>query len=163
LSPESHPRSAPGSGLEEIFLALHDLGLVYRRLMSGGRGISACQGRTLSPLGVGLLYHLARHGARSPSELAVEMAMARPNLTALVRELAGLGLVDQRRAESSRRRSLVELSPEGREMLERARAVHLEYFTDMLGRLDARDLRALGAGARSVSAILGKLVPHAEA
>lgn len=135
--------------------------MVYRRLMTGVRTEGAPPGESLSPLAVGLLYHLARHGGRSPSDLAQEMAMARPNVTALVRELARQGLVARRSGGAGRgRRSVVELSASGQDAVARLRRTHLEYFTAMLSRLGAGDLHTLGESARNVSEILGKLAPE---
>jgi DNA-binding MarR family transcriptional regulator len=78
-------------------------------------------------LGVGedelaALLHLAHHGGASQRELAAATTLSRSGAAAMVQRLEHHGLVHRRGDPGDRRRRLVELSPAGRERLQRAYA-----------------------------------------
>jgi MarR family transcriptional regulator, lower aerobic nicotinate degradation pathway regulator len=56
----------------------------------------------------------------------------------VVDELERAGLVERRRADADRRRSVLRLTPKGRRLLARADALAGRIEDDLLGHLDAR-------------------------
>ena len=66
-----------------------------------------------------------------------------PIMVAVVDELERKGLAERRRSERDRRRSVVQLTDEGREMLERADRVADDVMAEVLGSIDAEERAAL--------------------
>jgi DNA-binding MarR family transcriptional regulator len=79
----------------------------------------------------------------SQQELARLMAKAPPIMVAAVDSLEERGLVVRRRAPNDRRRSVVEVTDAGREMLARADAIGERVIADLFGALDADERAAL--------------------
>jgi DNA-binding MarR family transcriptional regulator len=88
----------------------------------------------------------------SQQELARLMAKAPPLMVAVVDELERKGLVARRRSRRDRRRSVVELTDDGRAMLARADAVADEVTAELFGALDADERAALHQSLRRAMA-----------
>ena len=86
---------------------------------------------------------LATDEPESQQELARLMGKAPPIMVAVVDELERKGLVARRRSERDRRRSVVELTEEGRAMLQRADALADEVMAELFGSIDADERAAL--------------------
>jgi len=104
----------------------------------------------------GVLLHLGRspHGIRPISELIAATAFTGGGVTRLVDRIEQAGYVERRACPNDRRVTFVGLTERGRELLERASAVHVhgiqEHLVNMVG---AADLERLDA-------ILAKVAPH---
>lgn len=85
------------------------------------------------PAGFRILSVLDEHGALGVTALAVADRCSQPTMSAAVAELAAQGLVTKSPDPRDARRSLVELSPEGREQLTRVRA---SYGATVAARVD---------------------------
>jgi DNA-binding MarR family transcriptional regulator len=76
------------------------------------------------------------------------MGKAPPLIVGTVDELEDMGLVARRRSQRDRRRSVVELTEAGREMLARADAVADAVVTEILGALSPEERQGLRATLR---------------
>jgi len=94
-----------------------DLRVVISRLI---RRLRAEYGFSISHLGV--LGRLDREGARTASALAFAERVKPQSMAQTVSELSGEGLVTRRPDPDDGRQTLIELTPLGRETLERERA-----------------------------------------
>jgi DNA-binding MarR family transcriptional regulator len=87
--------------------ALHHRREVRRRLRVGDEELSA-------------LLHLAHHGGVMQQQLAAATSLSRSGAGAMLQRLEERGYVQRRTDTSDRRLRLVELSPAGREAIDRA-------------------------------------------
>ncbi len=86
------------------------------------------------------------------SELADSVLLSRSGLTRLVDRLERDGLLRRQRCEEDQRGWFAEITDEGRELFERARATHLDGVRErFLSRLTSDDQRALAAIWEKVS------------
>ncbi len=105
-------------------------------------------GRELRPLGLsqagGLVLGVLRdHGAMTPSELGERLIVSRATVTGLVDSLERRGFVRRTPHEADRRRSLVELTEEGRQVLARLRPLVHDSERRWLSGLTDAELREL--------------------
>jgi DNA-binding MarR family transcriptional regulator len=118
--------------------------LVYR----AGIEVLARGEEALADLGIDgreytALAILATDQPESQQELARLMGKPPPIMVAVVDELERKGLAERRRSERDRRRSVVQLTDEGRVMLERGDRVADEVMAEVLGSIDAEERAAL--------------------
>src|ERR671910_2978965 len=78
-------------------------------------------GTDLSPSLTAALATIERHGALTPSELAVRERVQRPTVTRFVCRLEELGLVTRAADPTDRRSALITITPAGRALLAGAR------------------------------------------
>jgi DNA-binding MarR family transcriptional regulator len=128
--------------------------LVYR----AGIEILARGEQALQELGIDgrdytTLAVLATDQPDSQQELARLMGKAPPLIVAVVDELEARGLVARRRSERDRRRTVVELTDAGREMLARADAIADRLTAELFGALSADERDALHATLRRAMAV----------
>ena len=103
--------------------------------------------RAFAPLGLndgdfGLLATLRRAGAPfqlTPTDLARHRMMTSGGMTAAIDRLARKGLVVRLPNPHDRRGNLVQLTDEGRELVDRAMAVHAESEHRLVGGLDSSE------------------------
>lgn len=79
----------------------------------------------------------------APSEIAEHSGVTRATVTGLVRQLEDQGYVARRDDPADRRRSLVELTPAGRALIEGVLPRHLAHIGSLLEGLDRGELRTL--------------------
>ena len=101
--------------------------------------------RTLSLTGASTLATLERTGPRRLTDLAVTEDVTQPSMTALVGQLADLGLAERRRDPTDARVVLVALTPAGRQHLRALRRASASVLTGLIDKLDAQEARALRA------------------
>jgi DNA-binding MarR family transcriptional regulator len=105
--------------------------------------------RALAPCGIdgrelGVLFGLAGHEPASQLQVAGRLGIDRTTMVALLDTLAGKGLVSRAPHPQDRRRNVIELTPAGQRVLERAAAASDEAERQFLATLDpqaAHDLR----------------------
>jgi len=105
-------------------------------------------GRLLRPLGVssagGLVLGLLRdHGPMSPSTIGDELIVTRATVTGLVDSLERRGLVRRTANPSDRRSLIVEITPEGLQVLAQVRAAVHPQERDWMSALSDAELRRL--------------------
>jgi DNA-binding MarR family transcriptional regulator len=96
---------------------------------------------------------LATDQPESQQELARLMGKAPPIIVAAVDGLEAKGLVARRRSSRDRRRSVVEVTDAGREMLARADVIAESVIADIFGALSAEERHALHDTLRRAMAV----------
>ncbi|MFE5294843.1 MarR family winged helix-turn-helix transcriptional regulator [Streptomyces sp. NPDC056632] len=108
--------------------------LSFRGELTGARIRAAVAVAGLHPRNAMTLMHLAP-GATSQRELAAVMEVDPSQLVAILNELESDGLCERRRDPADRRRHIVEITPAGRDALERVdaavSAAERELFGDL--------------------------------
>jgi DNA-binding MarR family transcriptional regulator len=105
-------------------------------------------GERLAPLGLhqrqaGMLLRLAAHEGRSQQALAGLLGINATRMVFLADELERLGLLERRRNPADRRSHALYLTPAGRAMVERLRAVIAEHEDRMGAGLSAAEREQL--------------------
>jgi len=114
--------------------------LVDRRLAEIGREV----GLSGSPFKVMLALLRSRPEHQlSPGQLAREGGLTSGTMTALIDQLEGRGLVERHPDPLDRRALLVRLTPEGRQLIERAHQAYLIEERELLRVFDAREREQL--------------------
>jgi MarR family transcriptional regulator, lower aerobic nicotinate degradation pathway regulator len=88
-----------------------------------------------------VLHHLEAQGPASQRDLAMALRIQPSNLVALLDQLERRELLDRRPDPADRRRHRVELTPAGRQIVERAREATKRAESDLLGPLSASERR----------------------
>jgi len=112
--------------------------------------VAALQGTGLSPKSFGALVVLEAEGPLSQGRLAARQGIDRTTMVAVVDELERAGAVRRRRDERDRRAYALELTDEGRALLERARGAVEDAERRFLEPLPAADRRALKRALRTL-------------
>jgi DNA-binding MarR family transcriptional regulator len=102
---------------------------------------------------------LATDQPKSQQELARLMGKAPPLMVAVVDELEDKGLVARRRSARDRRRSVVEVTDAGREMLARADEIADRITAELFGALSEQEREALHATLRLAMAAAPAAAP----
>ena len=123
---------------ERVYLALQHAGIRLREL-DDEIGLSAARFSVLAQLRYG--------GATSLGELARAERVSQPTMTQLVDALEHAGLARRAPDANDRRRCIVELTPEGRALVRRARARKIAWVKSAIGGLAESELVALDAAA----------------
>ena len=101
--------------------------------------------RTLSLTGTSVLSTLERTGPRRLTDLAVSEEVTQPSMTALVSQLAELGLAERRREPADARVVLVAITRAGRQHLRAMRHDGASVLTEVIDKLDEPEAEALTA------------------
>jgi DNA-binding MarR family transcriptional regulator len=101
----------------------------------------------LSPALISALSTIRAHGPISPSELAARERLARPGATRVIARLSEGGLVYREEDLSDGRVYRVAITPEGAELLERARERTTALLSEAVQSLEARERALLGEAA----------------
>jgi DNA-binding MarR family transcriptional regulator len=116
-------------------------------LARSARRLRQESGTDLSPSLTGALATVERHGAITPSELAVRERVQRPTVTRFVCRLEELGLVTRAADPTDRRSALITITPAGRALLATARTHKDAFLSERLDRLSAADRATLDRAA----------------
>jgi DNA-binding MarR family transcriptional regulator len=114
--------------------------------------------RWLSPAGLSLtsgatLATLERSGPCRLTTLAASEGVTQPAMTQLVARLADAGLVARCADPDDGRVVSVELTPAGRDLLARRRAIRAERLSVLMARLSQADQDALAAALPAINAL----------
>ncbi|WP_329002257.1 MarR family transcriptional regulator [Kribbella sp. NBC_00709] len=101
--------------------------------------------RTLSLTAVSVLSTLERTGPRRLTDLAVSEEVTQPSMTALVTQLADLGLAERRRDPADARVVLVAVTRAGSQQLRAMRSAGASTLTELIDKLDDQSVEALEA------------------
>ncbi|KRC64018.1 hypothetical protein ASE12_04140 [Aeromicrobium sp. Root236] len=99
----------------------------------------------LSRTAASTLSWLSREGAMRITTLAEREAVTQPAMTGLVQRLEAAGLVSRKADARDGRAALIDITPRGREMLERRRAAQDAVIIDRLAGLSPDELAAVEA------------------
>lgn len=127
------------SSVSSVDLA-HSLRLVVGRL---ARRLRQRTLGGLTPSQLSVLASLSRQGPVTLSELAETEGVAAASISGIVGRLVDKGLVDRIPHPDDRRSTLVEMSPQGRKVLEKGRGERTAFLAERLDRLSAREREVL--------------------
>ncbi|TMK80903.1 MAG: MarR family transcriptional regulator [Actinobacteria bacterium] len=102
------------------------------------------------------LWSIERLEPVTLGDLAVADRVQPPTLTRIAARLEGEGLVVRRTDANDRRVTIVQLSPDGRRLLERTRTRRTAYLTKRLRGLDPEDLATLERAAPILERLAGE-------
>ena len=112
------------------------------------------RGQELSLTAVSTLATAERTGPRRLTDLAVNEGVAQPSMTAVVTQLADLGLAERRRDAADRRVVLVAITPAGRRHLRAMRRAGASVFTTLIDKLPEQDAATLAAALPALRRLL---------
>lgn len=140
----------------DVFVGLHT---VHQRLRHTPVPVDEAAAESLRglkprPRQVTALFALASDQPMSVSELAARMQIGLATASQLVSELADLGLVTRIEDPADRRRTLIEINDEHRELTEAVLNLRLRPLDAALRRLTAEERAGLSAGLRRLAAEL---------
>ena len=107
------------------------------------RTAAALESVGLTPALFGVLNVLGAREGTIQQQLSSEMGIDPSTMVSLIDELESKGLAARRRHPKDRRAWEVEITPQGRQALERARNLALQVEDDVLGGLSAAERRRL--------------------
>src|SRR5687767_8453368 len=136
-------RSRAASPATDAFLALvraasAAAARVNRRLAE--HGLTASRFGTLCALG--------SDGPLCPHDIAARLCQTRGNVTMVLDDLEGRGLLERRREGVNRRYRVVHLTPRGRRLVTSLKPRHARAVAEALGNLGAAELSTLDALCR---------------
>jgi MarR family 2-MHQ and catechol resistance regulon transcriptional repressor len=127
----------------------------YVKLLRAGRAVLArveprLAGAGLTPTQFGVLEAILHKGPLSQRDLGRKVLTSPGNMTDLVDKLEARGLVRRVRQKQDRRAVLVELTAEGRALIEPLFAAHAEDIAAAMAALNGEELRQLGGLLRKL-------------
>lgn len=111
-------------------------------------------GEDLSPSLTSALATVDRHGPLTPSEIADRERIQRPTATRILARLEEAALLQRTRDPHDGRSSLVAVTPEGHELLQRIRTRKNAYLARRLDGVSAEDRAALQRAAEILERLL---------
>lgn len=110
--------------------------------------------RGLTPARTHLLWVLAQRGPSTQRDLAEALRVSPRNVTGLVDGLEGTGFVRRAAHPHDRRATLVTLTEQGEQAVQRMRGEHVQFATALFADLPARQRVAFASG---LDHVLGRL------
>lgn len=111
-------------------------------------------GEDLTPSLTSALATVDRHGPLTPSEIADRERIQRPTATRILARLEEAALLQRTRDPHDGRSSLVAITPEGHELLQRIRTRKNAYLARRLDGVSAEDRAALQRAAEILERLL---------
>jgi MarR family transcriptional regulator, lower aerobic nicotinate degradation pathway regulator len=143
-SPAKHPSPSvprlPAELVASATFLLKRLGYAVKE-----RSMEAYEQTGLHPYHHAILVVLGEGSRETQGAIADALGYDRGQLVGLLDELEERGLVERRRDPNDRRRHLVRLTPEGKRMLRRLRALSRQIEDEFLGPLDEEERASLHA------------------
>ena len=116
----------------------------------------------LSTNKLGVLGHLYRHGPTTPGDLAAVERQHPQSLTRVFAELEQLGLITRARSDHDRRQSVLEITPAGREAMERDVAGRDAWLVSALSTLSDTEVQVLRLASSLMERLAGTALPSGE-
>jgi MarR family 2-MHQ and catechol resistance regulon transcriptional repressor len=119
------------------------------------RALAVSVERSIADVGLCLsdfmvLEALLHKGPLTISEIQAKVLLASGSMTAAVDRLESMGLVVRKKTAKDRRTRVLELTPKGRRLIERAFAQHARHLESAMSVLDDEEKRQLYAGLRKL-------------
>ncbi|WP_205614327.1 MarR family winged helix-turn-helix transcriptional regulator [Streptomyces dangxiongensis] len=152
--------SAPQRDVDSVASALADaLPALHRAL---DRLVARDYARPKPPEGpLNLLRFLAEHRGATVREAADALLMKPNNVSALVSQLTGQGLLERRQDSADRRVARLHLTPVARRRLGEVRALQVSHLTGALLSLTEGEMDALGSALGALNSLTHRLHPAA--
>jgi DNA-binding MarR family transcriptional regulator len=131
----------------------HELQVGVMRLARRMRAERADHGLTLTQLSV--LATLSRHGPMTPGELAAHERVRPPSMTRTVASLVGAGMCSRAPDPDDGRQVIVDLTPEGRDLLRADRARRRAWLGSRLAELTPQERATLTDAAPLLDRLAG--------
>jgi DNA-binding MarR family transcriptional regulator len=128
--------------IEELMVSVQRLGRLLASRQVASR-ISTAAGVDISQQGVALLRVLLREGQLSVAALATATPMEIAAVSRQVRLLEAAGAITRATSPDDARVTLIELTPDGRKLAERIRAVGVRHLQEALDSWSGTDRRRL--------------------
>ena len=132
-------------------------GALDERLAAVWRLLLRRSNRTLSRTAISVLALLRDRGPQRITTLAAAESVAQPTMTTLVGRLEREGYVSRHPDPDDGRAALIELTPEGREVLDRLGAERAALLEGLLGDLDDDARERLDAALPALDALIQNL------
>lgn len=116
----------------------------------------SCAMNTLTPGQFGVLETLWHLGPLRQNELGAKLLSSKPNISAVISNLERDGLVKRVTDSEDARSVLVNLTPRGKKLIEKAFPEFLKFLTRALGALSTAELENLGALCKKLGLSLKK-------
>jgi DNA-binding MarR family transcriptional regulator len=163
----SRPANGPASCFSDLHTpqnlfdatvhSLHEVGKAYRRFISVHIAEELVeQDARMSPAAFSLLHQLTIEEHMNPSQLAVKLRMARPNVAGLIRSLQDLGYLTTTPDPRDRRKHTVSLSPQGIDYMIHIRGLLRGRMEEHFRNLTDDELHRLEKLSREVASLLEK-------
>jgi MarR family 2-MHQ and catechol resistance regulon transcriptional repressor len=112
-----------------------------------------------------VLEALLHKGALTISQIQAKVLLASGSMTAAVDRVELMGLVVRKTTARDRRARLLELTPKGRRLIERAFAEHAQHLENAMSVLDDGEKRRLYAGLKKLGQFVAATLDrsHSEA
>ena len=134
------------------------------------RSLAISVERSIGDLGLCLsdfmvLEALLHKGALTISQIQAKVLLASGSMTAAVDRVELMGLVVRKTTARDRRARLLELTPKGRRLIERAFAEHAQHLENAMSVLDDGEKRRLYAGLKKLGQFVAATLDrsHSEA
>jgi DNA-binding MarR family transcriptional regulator len=141
------------AALDELRDAFGELSAAQRRL----RGRDQARHGHLSLAQFHAIRHIAEEGEATAGSIAKGAELTPASVTAILDGLERDGLVARRRSDEDRRVVLVSLTAQGREVVDKKRALWRSIWHDRLGGVPEHDLGAATRALREIAALLDEL------
>ena len=135
-------QTGSGEALEELMVSLQRLGRLLASRQATSR-VTTAVGADVTMQGAALLRVMLREGRTSVAALAAAAPMDLGAVSRQVRLLESDGLVRRSTAPDDGRVALLELTPKGRKLAERIRAVGAQHLEQALGDWSEDEARTL--------------------
>jgi DNA-binding MarR family transcriptional regulator len=132
------PLQMPGELMSSPLFLLKRLGMRAKE-----RSIEAYEANGLHPYHHAILAVIDQGERQTQGEIADALGYDRGQLVGLLDELEDVGLVERRRDPNDRRRHIVSMTPAGKKMLTKLRAVSAKLDEEFLAALDADEREQL--------------------
>jgi MarR family 2-MHQ and catechol resistance regulon transcriptional repressor len=111
--------------------------------------------RSIADAGIGLsdfmvLEALLHKGPLTISEIQAKVLLASGSMTAAADRLEAMGLLIRKTTAKDRRARVLELTPKGQSLIERAFAAHANHLETVMAVLDAEEKRGLYAALKKL-------------
>jgi DNA-binding MarR family transcriptional regulator len=147
-TPAAQPATAPGADLTETASRLR---LAVNRM---ARRLRQEAGGELGPASVSALASIERRGPLTPSELAEIEGVRRPTATRLLGRLCEEGYVSRTQDPDDGRSAIVDITPEGRKILNRLRKRKTAYLAKRMKDLPESELAILASATEILERML---------
>ncbi len=144
--------TAVGSLTDQI-LAEIDNGLAHQRQ----KWAAQCQAHGLSMTHFHVLAVLEADGPTPMSRLADQLGVAFSNLTGIVSRMEERGIVERVHDAEDRRVVLAQLTPHGREIVQKVEATRLEHMRQLVGALTATEQHAILGALKTLTSAHARL------
>ena len=132
------PLQMPGELMSSSLFLLKRLGMRAKE-----KSIEAYEANGLHPYHHAILAVIDQGERQTQGEIADALGYDRGQLVGLLDELEDVGLVERRRDPNDRRRHIVSMTPAGKKMLTKLRAVSARLNEEFLAALDADEREQL--------------------